>query len=88
MHAGYLGGDAVVTEEVKNMENRKYHVLKLRPEDDGVLNKLARYYGVNKVDVVRVLIYEKARELGLIGEPVRQDEPEPEPDEDWYRVEK
>ena len=76
------------TQEMKKEVKRKYHVIKLRPEDDGVLNKLARYYGVNKVDVVRVLVYEKARELGIIGEPEQQQaepEPEPEPDEDWYR---
>ena len=64
----------------------KYHIIKLRPEDDEALTKLARYYGVTKAGVVRILVYEKVKELGLTGEPVRQ--AEPEPDEDWYRVEK
>ena len=66
----------------------KYHLVKLRDEEFEALTKLARHYGVTKSGVVRILIYEKVKELGLTGEPVRQDEPEPEPDEDWYRAEK
>ena len=39
---------------------------RLKKEDDLVVEKLAKYYGVSKTDAVRIAIYEKARELGLV----------------------
>ena len=33
-----------------------------------ILDKLTKYYGVSKADVVRLLIREKSRELGIAGE--------------------
>lgn len=44
----------------------EYAWLKLSKEDDLVITKLARYYGVSKADAVRIAVYEKARELGLV----------------------
>ena len=45
---------------------RPVHVVKLRDEEEEVLRKLSQYYHLNKTDVVRMLIYKEARNLGLI----------------------
>ena len=50
----------------RNGKERRYNIIKLKPEDDEALAKLARYYNVNKTDIVRILIHEKARQLGLV----------------------
>ena len=39
---------------------------KLKVEDDIVIERLAKYYGVSKVDAIRIAIYKEARQLGLI----------------------
>ena len=39
---------------------------KLKVEDDIIIEKIAKYYGVNKVDAIRIAIYKEARNLGLI----------------------
>ena len=51
---------------VRSGKDRRYNIIKLKPEDDEALAKLARYYNVNKTDIVRILIHEKARQLGLV----------------------
>ena len=44
----------------------KYNIVKLKEEDDEIIRRLANYFKVSKADVVRILAYEKARELGLV----------------------
>ena len=44
----------------------RYIIYKLRKEDDLVIDKLAKYYGVNKADAIRIAVFEKARALGLV----------------------
>mgnify|MGYP001773615234 FL=1 len=44
----------------------RYIIYKLRKEDDLVVEKLAKYYGLHKADAIRIAVFEKARELGLV----------------------
>ena len=58
---------AIITEGLNRACNMsRYIIYKLRKEDDLVIDKLAKYYGVNKADAIRIAVFEKARALGLV----------------------
>ena len=59
-------------------------LIRLREEDMNLLRKLAEKYDISATDVVRIAIKRLAEELDA-KTTQRTDEPEPEPDEDWYR---
>ena len=63
-------------------------LIRLREEDMNLLRKLAEKYDISASDVVRIAIKRLAEELDaktLANTTQRTVEPEPEPDEDWYR---
>ena len=59
-------------------------LIRLREEDMNLLRKLAEKYDISATDVVRIAIKRLAEELDA-KTTQRTVEPEPEPDEDWYR---
>ena len=63
-------------------------LIRLKEEDMNLLRKLAEKYDISASDVVRIAIKRLAEELDaktLANTTQRTVEPEPEPDEDWYR---
>ena len=61
-------------------------IIRLREEDMNLLKKLAEKYDISASDVVKIALKRLAEELDKTTQ--RTDEPDPEPDEDWYQVEK